>query len=300
MGKLDSGFSGRSLPFFSLPNSSIIKGTASVEEALVLAGLDWEVEKVPAGHMVDGVFEEVSGKFVTRRMDTLDPLGIVGSVYGVFNNRPAFEFADHLLDGGAEFEAAGSYNGGANTFLVAELPEGIKVQGEEDMSLFLQMHNSHDGSGTVAWYATPVRITCTNISRFAISQAVSSAKIRHTRSTADRVAQAAEALNLVNIYKRDLEDGIKVLQETEMELDEVTNFFAALTSSDRVRANLTTTYQNSPTVDRGTQWGVLNSVTETLQFAPGRNTGAESRFSSNLDGVNQRTVERATRMLIRR
>lgn len=300
MSTMNSGFSGRGLPFHSLPSSRVIQGTASVEEALSLSGLNWDVAKVPAYHEVAGVFEKVPGKFVTQRADNHAALGVVGNQYDVFQNSQAFAFADELLGFGAEFEAAGAWNGGSNVFLVAKLPEGIKVQGEEDMDLYLQMVNAHNGSSAIAWYATPIRITCTNQNRLAIRSAVSSAKIRHTRTADQRVAQAAETLGLVDLYKRELEEGISRLQATDMDLEQVQGFFKELSSSERVQSAFRSTYSTSPTVTQGNAWGVINSVTEALQHAPARVTGAESRFGSNLDGVNQRVVERATRMLIRR
>lgn len=297
--KLDSGFS-RVLPFHSLPNSSIIKGTASVEEALVLAGLSWDVEKAPAGHMVDGVFEEVPGKFVTRRKDNQDPLGIVGAQYSIFQNHESFCFADSLLDNGARFEAAGSWDGGSKVFLVAALPDSVKVQDEEDIRLFLTMVNSHDGSAAVSWFCSPIRLACINQMRLAVSKAVSSSKLRHTRGINDRIQLAAETLGLVDIYRRDLQDGIAQLQSIEMELQEVESFFETLTTSDRVRTSLLTTYNTSPTIVPGTAWSTINAVSEAIQHNPARVTGVETRFDSHLDGSGQRVIERATRLLLNR
>lgn len=297
---LDTGFSGNRLPFFGL-GRGVIEGTLSVDEALEQAGLNWEVKKIPAGYAgSDGSFIEAGQKFwMTQRQDTMGILGQVGAQYGVFNNSQAFAFADELLGFGAEFHAAGSWNGGANVFLVAKLPEGIKVAGEEDMDLYLQMLNTHDGSGSIAWYATPIRIQCTNMNRLAISKAVSSAKIRHTLTAADRVEQAAHTLNLVDVYRTEMEAGIEALKAIDLELEQVENFFKEISDSERVQKNLMETYTTSESVTQGNGWGLINSITETLQWNPARNTGAETRFASNLDGPNQRTVERACRLLLR-
>lgn len=298
---IERGFSGRGLSFYGMSNARTLEGTHTVSTALEAAGLDWTVDKIPSGYKgADGEFIAAGAKFhLTQRSDNQAILGHVGNQYTVFQNEQAFAFADELLGFGAEFHAAGAFNGGANVFLIAKLPEGIKVEGEEEMDLYLDMMNTHNGSGAIAWYATPVRRNCTNQTRLAIASAVSSAKIRHTATASERVSQVSETLRLVDIYKSELESGIAALQATDMELAEVETFLKEWSESERVVKNVLETYNTSELIPRGNAWGVVNSITETLLHNPARNTGGESRFASNLDGPNQRHVERASRMLLR-
>lgn len=299
---IEAGFSGRGLGMYGMSNARVLEGTHKVDTAMVAAGLDWKVNKIPSGYEgADGEFVAAGAKyFLTQRSDTKAILGHVGNQYTVFQNAEAFAFADELLEFGAEFEAAGSYKGGSNVFLIAKLPEGIKVEGEEDMDLYLDMINTHDGSGAISWYATPIRRICTNQTRLMIAKAVSSAKIRHTSTASERVAQVAETLKLVSTYKSELELGITTLQNIEMDLEEVDTFIKEWADSERVARNVLETYSTSERVPRGNAWGVSNAITETLLHNPARRTGGESRWASNLDGVNQRSVERASRMLLRR
>lgn len=298
---IEAGFSGRGLHFYGMDNSRLVDGTLSVHDALSAAGLAWSVNKIPSGYNDgDGNFVPAGAKFnLTQRADTGAILGQVGNQYTVFQNEQAFDFADELLGYGAEFHAAGAFNGGANVFLIAKLPEGIKVRGEEDMDLYLDMMNTHNGSGAISWYATPIRRNCTNQTRLMISKAVSSSKIRHTATAGERVAQVAETLRLVDTYKESLEAGIVALQEIEMGIEEVENFLKEWSESERVVKNVMTTYNTSELVPRGTAWGVTNAITETLLHNPARMTGGESRFASNLDGPAQRSVEKATKALLR-
>lgn len=298
----EGGFGGRGLGFYGMSDAHTVDGAVSVSDALTAAGLDWRVNKIPAGYSTeDGGFVPAGNKFhLTQQSDTGEILGAVGNQYTVFQNEQAFAFADELLGFGAEFHAAGAYNRGANVFLIAKLPEGIKVEGEEDMDLYLDMMNTHDGSGSIAWYATPIRRSCTNQTRLMISKAVSSAKIRHTATAGERVAQVAETLRLVDVYKSDLEAGITQLQGIEMNLEEVENFLKEWHDSERVVKNVLNTYNTSELVPRGNAWGVTNAITETLLHNPARQTGGESRWASNLDGPNQQHVERATRQLLTR
>lgn len=316
---IEAGFSlnktedGRGLGFYGMSNSRLVDSTQSVHEALTAAGLDWKVEKIPAGYagsiVSDGSglreFVPAGAKFnLTQRADTGAILGQVGNQYTVFQNEQAFAFADELLGFGAQFHAAGAFNNGANVFLIAKLPEGIKVRGEEDMDLYLDLMNTHNGSGAISGYATPIRRNCTNQTRLMIAKAVSSFKIRHTATASERVKQAAEMLNLVDLYKEELEVGITQLQDIDLSLEEVTNFLKEWSDSERVVNNVIETFNTSDLVPRGrngqgTAWSLTNAITETLLHNPARRTAGESRFASNLDGPNQRAVERASRMLLR-
>ncbi len=303
MGKtIEAGFSGRGLGFYGMSDAHVVDGTLSVHEALEASGLTWTVDKVPSGIEGDnGEFIASGPRFwSTRRNDTGAILGQVGAKYEPFQNEQAFEFADGLLGYGVNFHAAGAYNGGANTFLIAKMPDGIKVEGEESLDLYLDMINSHNGTGSISWYVTPIRRVCTNQTRLMIASAVSSAKVRHTATANERMAQVAETLKLVDIYKEALEEGITQLQSIEMELEEVDNFIKEWSSSERVQKNVLETYNTSELLpERGTAWTVINAITEAQLHNPTRRTAGESRFASALNGPNQASVERASRMLLR-
>jgi phage/plasmid-like protein (TIGR03299 family) len=298
MGNLATGFSGRSLSFYSLPQARVFDRELTVSEALTESGMDFTVGKRPVFQQLnDGSFTEVPGKFATYRMDTESSLGVVGNQYTVFNNNQAFDFVDELLGFGAVIDAAGTWNNGADVFISAQLQNGIKVEGEEDLSLHILFRNNHAGLGAISGYITPHRLSCTNQMRSAIKSAVSQWKARHTRNVAEKVQEAANAMRLVDTYREAMEGTIQGLQEAEFELSELDDFLKELTASERVQANIREMYNTSETVTRGNRWGVFNSVTEALDWAPARRTGPESRFASSLDGPNQRTRDRAMRLL---
>lgn len=298
MGRLETGFSGRSIPFFSLPSAKVFEHEPTVSEALVLAGLDFKVGKRPVfDQKNDGSFVEVPGKFATYRMDTEAALGIVGNQYTPFDNEPALALCDELLGFGAVIAAAGTWNGGCDVFITAQLQNGITVPGEEDMSLYLLFRNNHGGTGAVSAYITPVRLSCTNQMGSALKRAVSSWKIRHTQSVADRVQEASAALHLVDAYAEEMTETIKFLQETEISINEVESFLKEFSEAERVQKSMLEVYNTSPTVTQGNRWGVFNAITETLDHFPARRTGMESRFASGVDGPIARSRDRAMRML---
>lgn len=298
MALMDSGFSARKLFFHGLPESKQIEGAPTASEALVQAGLDWKVNTKPMQYLDDdGYSINVPGRFVTVRSDNGTPFAPVGKNYTVLQNSEAFNFADALLGYGVEYEAAGSWNKGANVFLTAKLPEGIKVQGEEDLDLYLLFRNTHDGSGSVSAMITPLRINCTNQLSIAIRQAVSSWKHRHTSGITKKIDEATSMLNLVDAYKVEFEAITTQLQSNAMSVDEFKGFTSELTQSERLQKGMQENWLTSDTHARTNRWDALNSVTEFVEHQRGGRGSPESRFESNLYGQGATLRNRAVRLL---
>lgn len=294
------GFSGRGKHFHSLPASKVVAGAPTATDALILAGLDWTVALSPTHQKIGEEYREVPGHFLTVRNDTNAVLGAVGKQYAPFQNADAFAFADELLGYGVEFDSAGHWQNGAQVFLTAHLPSGIKVEGEEDLDLYLVLRNSHNGSCAITAMITPIRLSCTNMLNLAMREAVSSIKIRHTRTASDRAQEAATTLKLVDQYRIEMESITADLLATEVNLEGFEKLVSELTDSVRVQDTMHETWGSSPTVDRKTGWGALNAIGEALEYFPARTTGVESRFASNLDGPIARTRSRAAQLLLRR
>src|SRR6266705_1023529 len=118
MSTITSGYSGRSVSFHGLPGSKIVSGAPSAEEAIHLAGLDFNVVLEPVYQQKrDGSLIQVKDKFFTMREDTEGVLGIVGKQYSPFQASEAFSFADGLLGEGVEYDAAASYDDDKKFFL---------------------------------------------------------------------------------------------------------------------------------------------------------------------------------------
>ncbi|MGH2856159.1 MAG: DUF932 domain-containing protein [Solirubrobacteraceae bacterium] len=76
-------------------------------------------------------------------------------------NVDAFRFVDQLLGSSLHFETAGSLHGGRRVWVLATLPDHIRVGGD-DVRPYLLLMNSHDGSTSILAATTPVRTVCQN------------------------------------------------------------------------------------------------------------------------------------------
>lgn len=298
-----TGFSGRSIPFYSLPNSKVVSGAPTVDDAIRLAELDWNVSLQPTYQTLrDGSVRIVQDRYYTVRDDTQDVLGVVGKNYRPFQNAEAFAFTDELLGAGVEFDAAGSYNDSRKVFLTAQVPKTLVVPGMENdqIDMHLVFLTSHDGTSAITAMVTPIRLRCTNMIRLATRNAVSKWTTRHTASAKDRVNEAARTLNLVDLYVSEFEQVAAQLLATEVTLEGFERLVKEAVPSERLQNGMVDTWRNSNSVDRATGWGAINAVTEHLQWIRGGRGTVESRFDSTLDGQAQVITERATRLLVRR
>lgn len=229
-----SFFAGDEPPWHRLGVSGI--GDLSVEDALRVARLDWEVSVAPAYAVLeDGTALPVPNRVVTYREDPQNPgeriaLGVVGSDYTVIQNAEALSFLDDLINGtfldedAETLEALGidprSWNEevgrpritttgvlgrGEQIFATVKLPRDILVAGEDGISLYVGILSSHDGSRALTTAVTPVRWVCQNTVTAGLRSAVRTWKTHHTKNVRGRLAEARRTLELSYRYAHTFE-----------------------------------------------------------------------------------------------
>src|SRR5262245_43579746 len=139
---------------------TVLQAPPTVEEGLRLAGLDWEVRRE---RLFTAGGREAPAYAVVRSGDGR-VLGAVGERYRPLQNREAFAFFQPFLDAGeATLETAGSLAGGSRVWALARLNRRpVAVVPGDEVSKYLLLSNSHDGSLAVRVGLTPVRVVCNN------------------------------------------------------------------------------------------------------------------------------------------
>jgi phage/plasmid-like protein (TIGR03299 family) len=160
--------------FFSTKQKSwhglgkVVAGYPTSAEALVFAGLDFDVIKSPLFTQVNGMVSTPDGinyrnisldipdTFATVRTDTNQVLGVVGKDYEIVQNRDAFSFFDSIIGGdGILYETAGALGNGSRIFITAKLPGYIRVGDDDLTEKYIFLTTSHDGSGSITGAFTP-------------------------------------------------------------------------------------------------------------------------------------------------
>lgn len=234
------------LPWHNL--GTVVKALTS-EEAIVLGGLDFEVEKRPV--LVHGAklelgqdtrekslvarhnklnvdlsttttyreLKEIPKRFCTVRTDNHHPLGIVGSDYTVVQNREAFDFIDSIVgEGYADYETAGCLGNGETVFVTVKLKESMVVN-NDNINNYLLLTMAHDGSASITVMFTSIRVVCNNTLSLAL-KGNNKVTIRHTKNVKARLEHAKKVLGLIDKQLAAHQEAFNFLANKEVTLQE--------------------------------------------------------------------------------
>ena len=197
-----------------------VKEALTSADALVYAGLDWEV-------MQENVYTEggilVPGYRVNLRSIDNAALGIVSDRYKVVQNEDAFQFTDDLLGAGVTYETAGALQSGRKVWMLARMPHRYIIAGDE-IAPYLVVMNSHDGSSGIKVAMTPIRVVCQNTLNLALNSAKRIWTTKHTENVMSRVHEARETLLLAEAYMGELGRGIDALSQIKLTDKKVMEF----------------------------------------------------------------------------
>lgn len=276
--EVESMFSVREKPWhyeMTKDKTRLIQTAPTSAEALQYAGLDWEV--VPKN-----VYDEnglIIPEYVanTRTSDN-SVLGIVTKRYKIVQNKSAVEFTDALVDDGMRFETAGSLRNGKQIWLLGKLPSQYLVGDETE--LYLCFTNTHDGSGSVRVFVTPIRVVCSNTLNFALKEARRSWSVRHTGDINAKLLEAKETLMLTNKYMAELNVMADKLAVTPMSSEAVNKALPIILDkpkdADKKQLERYEQQKNEIMVCMmrpdlanfvGTAWGFLNAIADYADHA---------------------------------
>ena len=187
---------------------------ATAAEAIKHAGLDWKVSKLPLfvgerEHRPLAKRWAVVREDVWRRDDWSSGvndgvLGIVGDAYQTLQNEEAFGFFDPIVGRkAAAYHTAGALGKGERGWVLAKLPEDIRVIGDDITNKYLLLSNSHDGTSAVQIKFTPVRVVCQNTLIQALSQGPT-LRIAHSKDLRERLVIAQNLLKRIQVHYDEL------------------------------------------------------------------------------------------------
>jgi phage/plasmid-like protein (TIGR03299 family) len=146
----------------------------TLDEALAQGGLNWNVRLVPTA-TADGAASPAGHRRAVVRSDRGPghPARVVGVVHPGFRplqNREGGELFDRLFyPGSRKYHTGGYLRDGEVVWLLARLPDDIRVGGDDIVETYLLYSNSHDGSQPIDIRLTTVRVVCRNTLSFALN-----------------------------------------------------------------------------------------------------------------------------------
>jgi phage/plasmid-like protein (TIGR03299 family) len=203
----------------SVYGGKIIDSKMSIRDAIVEAGLDWEVRisesayagdkrtKIPGYRSTFGVNPDGS-RF---------GLGIVKSRYVPMQNWDAFKPFQSFIGDKACVESAGVLHGGRYTWICIDLGN-FDILPEDQIKKHLLIINSHDGSSNILAQLMPNRLACQNMLNFSFGSGGGSEpfKIRHTGSALVRLDEVKNVMSIANEGFDKVQDAFHIMRDTRV------------------------------------------------------------------------------------
>lgn len=284
-------------PWHGLGNK--VDADIGIEDAIVSAGLDWEVG-LKNLQTVDGI--PVSHRATYRKTDN-SILGVVGPRYTPLQNRDAFDWFQPFLDAKeCNIHTAGSLHSGQKVWVLAQLNrDNSEIVKGDEVSKFILLSNSHDGTTAIRVGYTPIRVVCANTMAMAHSKGSGSQliRIRHTRSSKNNLEQVRDIMDNINAQFEATAEQFRFLASKNFNQADIRRYVKVMlgiegTVDDDIKTrtrnimdeilNLVEGPKQSATGVRGTWWAAYNGYNEYLNYNKGRTT--DNRLDSLWFGLN--------------
>ena len=269
---------------------------ATAAEAIEAAGLGYDVE-LKALATTEGT--PVPSRKAVQRCDTGAVLGVVGNSYVPVQNRQAFGFLDAIVaDGGLRYHTAGALGLGERIWLLAKLPDNIRVRHTDDVvEKYLLLSNTHDGSTALRVYFSPIRVVCQNTLNLAERRSIGQGiAIMHKGDLHTKIGEVQRVLGLANRFYDDAAGRIDLLAGHSPTAAQLKDYFKAVypdpedadpTRAHNIRETFARVFETGIGLDmpgvKGTTWAAYNAVTEWVDHhRPTRARTPEARTSRRL------------------
>jgi phage/plasmid-like protein (TIGR03299 family) len=218
------------------------EGPVTSKEAIMAAGLDWNVAKVRLGYQVAGdgpdevLFQPAANHCALLRDSDMSLLGVATDDYQPLQNREAFEFLDRLVEeGDLLYHTAGSLEGGQRVWILAQTPMGWTIRRRSGAlnhhHAFLNCMLGHNGKASLMLMPTDIRVECANTAGFAQNQAEKESLIFRIPHRGDVEAKLGLAIKALEVMVGESEERRRVLQELAqhaMTTDEFVDFATSI------------------------------------------------------------------------
>lgn len=248
----------------------------SVDEMLIQAGLNWEINLEPV--MVSGKI--VPGFFGMERSTDGKVFDICGNRYKPTQNAQAFEIFREFVDAGdARMETAGSLKGGKYVWGLANLDASFTLPGNDKVDGYLLCGCPHEQGKSLIFKRTEIRVVCHNTLTSALRDKSGMFRFVHrSKFGKSAIAKAKEVLGLAREDLLQSEKDAKALVEREIKLSQFLDIIIPVMSpkatpdqimdmiddpenyTPRIKT-LVDCYNKAPGATPGNAWGALNAIT---------------------------------------
>lgn len=267
-----------------------IDDSATPEEFLKAAGLDWRVNLHPLVAQVGDELVKVPGRFALIRDTDKKVMTVTGAAWKPLQNADTLDFMSrYVAAGGAKMETAGSLRDGKIVWGLAKLSHSFEVRPGDRVEGYLLITSPHVVGQAITVRTTTVRVVCANT--MAMAERGGTVNYRQNHLTEFDVEAAREAVEAAHEDLAACERRARTLDRLKLSMeDAVTKVLLptfmpeVLTDSDLIKdimkadvmpkkiAEILHSIENAPGAIADNGWGVLNGITHWVDHVQGNTT----------------------------
>lgn len=198
-------YRGKPLPW-SIIGTDFRGQDVSIREAIQQAGADYTVSSQPVVRVPQDIIDTiiksgegnvvltreqiVNGYKATYREDNGFSMGCVGNRYGIVQNDKAFDVLNFLEEvSGIKpvIDNVGVLDGGARIYVSCRFGDDYDLGDGDIVENYVVFTNTHDGSGSVMCFFSPIRVWCQNTLNAAIRKVKTKLTYSHTTKVGERL-----------------------------------------------------------------------------------------------------------------
>lgn len=267
------------------------------EQMLKAAGLDWNVEKIPAFANIAGEQIDIGHSALVRTTDNRI-LDTVTNDWNPYQNADAFAFFnDFIAAGDMQMHTAGSLHNGKMVWALAKVNESFELPGQDMVESHLLFSNPHQYGRSIDVRFTPIRVVCNNTLTVSLNQASQNmVKVSHAKAfDPDLVKETLGVAKHKLAQYKEMAEYLSQKRYTDENIVEyfnrvfpVTSKSATSTKEVSSSAKLAQTVlhtQPGAAMSEGSWWQAFNTVTFMTDHLVGRSN--DNRIRSAWYGPNK-------------
>jgi phage/plasmid-like protein (TIGR03299 family) len=287
---------------------------ASIEQWASAAHMDWEILRAVVTYSVmsDQLMAErkmVTDRHVLYRSDNQNPLSIVSDSYKIVQPRDVLEFYRSLVDtAGLELETAGVLFGGKRFWALANTGRSTMLAGKDEVKGYLLLSTSCDGTLATSAQFTSIRVVCNNTLSIAVGDK-SASKVRVPHNRVWNPDEVKTQLGFIDRCWEQFRENIELLSKKKIDRSLAAQYLVDLFGDPELPvdqqspavadkcAHIWELYQGAGlgadmTSSKGTAWGLLNAITQTIDYHTSHHT-VDARLNSAWFGSGAATKTKA-------
>lgn len=271
--------------------------------------LNFEIEARPIYTEQNGNFVPMAKNRVLTRTDTNQALGIIGTSYHPYTNPQMWDVvSQYCKQTGGTLDKAGQYNNGEFVWATVRHDDYEVVSGDP-ITKYDMFINPFTNGRTFTLINTDLRIVCGNALSSALANNDGVYRIRHSRTTADRVQIAAEASAAAVSVRSHNVEFLKALAKVRLNESQIGEFtktmFRITDNSNRRVLDRVDTFRGLVDVGmgsdlkgvRGTAYGLYQAAIEFADHHITVRGNGDNQLNSALAGSIALFKNKATKLV---